>query len=290
MHAGRAGPGERCTPSAGTPHGSRAAPSAAAPQRDLVAGQISQLRAQILLVPLHHRDVVAFARVYPRAKPFILPRRRSFSGTEPACRDDRWNERYRPGRCGVGSAEDVRWSPLGRTAKLERGIVDHSGQGRGRSVPVTLLGTERGRCKIPSGSCHRTAAVRVPEPHWEAAVTAEEENVTPNLKRRSVVSTSSRKTGRSPNSARERRPVRPDNLIVPEGWHASMSGSRATWSSQRTATRTCRPTRSLRGQPGSPADSHRHRHQVRWVLPRRTRLFSTSRDPQPAWFVDAGRF
>lgn len=188
------------------------------------------------------------------------------------------------------SGQDVRWSPLGRTAKLERGIVDHSGQGRGRSVPVTLLGTERGRCKIPSGSCHRTAAVRVPEPHWEAAVTAEEENVTPNLKRRSVVSTSSRKTGRSPNSARERRPVRPDNLIVPEGWHASMSGSRATWSSQRTATRTCRPTRSLRGQPGSPADSHRHRHQVRWVLPRRTRLFSTSRDPQPAWFVDAGRF
>lgn len=36
------------------------APSAAVPQRDLVPGQIPQLRAQVLTVPLHHKDVVAF--------------------------------------------------------------------------------------------------------------------------------------------------------------------------------------------------------------------------------------
>ncbi|MFB8032529.1 hypothetical protein ACFC5Z_06165 [Streptomyces sp. NPDC056004] len=41
-------------------------------------------------------------------------------------------------------------------------------------MPVTLLGTERVRCGIPSGS-RRTAAARLPEPCREATVTTEEE-------------------------------------------------------------------------------------------------------------------
>ncbi|MFJ8849245.1 hypothetical protein [Streptomyces sp. NPDC102437] len=43
-------------------------------------------------------------------------------------------------------------------------------------MPVTLLGTERARCGIPSGS-RRTAvaAARLPEPCREATVTTEEE-------------------------------------------------------------------------------------------------------------------
>lgn len=38
------------------------APSTAVLQRDLVPGQFPQLRAQFLLVPLHHKDVVASGR------------------------------------------------------------------------------------------------------------------------------------------------------------------------------------------------------------------------------------
>ncbi|MFE7106838.1 hypothetical protein ACFU98_09310 [Streptomyces sp. NPDC057575] len=41
-------------------------------------------------------------------------------------------------------------------------------------MPVTLLGTERARCGIPSGS-RRTAAARLPDPCREANVTTEEE-------------------------------------------------------------------------------------------------------------------
>lgn len=51
----------------------------------------------------------------------------------------------------------------------------------------------------------------------------------------------------SSDSARERRRSIQTTSLCPKGGHASMSGSRVTWSPPRTVTRICRRMRSRRG-------------------------------------------